>query len=64
MNNIDWDEALVNAAISAMQGVQEGKFGAVENFTPELLAKQSVVIAKALIKELKKEISDSNIINE
>ena len=64
MNNIDWDQVLVNAALSAMQGVQESKLGTVENFTPELLAKQSVMIAKALVKELKSEIGENEVITD
>ena len=53
---IDWEEIRINAAISAMQGVLEsGKLGQILEVTPEIVAKQSVRMADALIEELKKE---------
>lgn len=53
---IDWDEVRINAAISAMQGVLEsGKLGMVLEAAPEVVAKQAVRLADALIEELNKE---------
>ena len=53
---IDWEQVRIDAAISAMQGVLEsGKLGMVLEATPEVVAKQSVRLADALIKELKEE---------
>ena len=52
-----WLQTLVNASISAMQGIQEsGKAGLISDMIPEELAKISVKIGKALVKELKAEI--------
>lgn len=54
MIEIDFDKYRVEAAISAMQGILEsGKLGEFLELSPELVAKQSVRIADALIKELK-----------
>lgn len=53
---IDWEQVRVDAAISAMQGVLEsGKLGMVLEAAPEVVAKQAVKLADALIKELKGE---------
>lgn len=53
---IDWDEVRINAAISAMQGVLEsGKLGMVLEAAPEVVARQAVRLANALIEELNKE---------
>ena len=53
---IDWEQVRIDAAISAMQGVLEsGKLGMVLEVAPEVVAKQSVRMADALIKELKGE---------
>ena len=53
---INWEQTRVDAAISAMQGVLEsGKLGMVLEVAPEVVAKQSVRLADALIKELKGE---------
>ena len=53
----DWDDVLIQASISAMQGIQEsGKVGLISDFAPDVLAKKSVAIGKALVKELKKAI--------
>ena len=53
---IDWEEVRLDAAISAMQGVLEsGKLGMVLEAAPEVVAKQAVRLADALIKELKGE---------
>ena len=54
---IDWDKVLIEAAIAAMQGIQEsGKIGLAADIVPEKLAQLSVKIAKCLVEELKKEI--------
>lgn len=54
---INWDEVLIEAAIAAMQGVQEsGKVGIAADVMPEKLAELSVRIARCLVKELRKEI--------
>ena len=53
---IDWEQIRIDAAISAMQGVLEsGKLGMVLEATPEVVAKQAVRLADALIEELNKE---------
>lgn len=50
---IDWEQVRVDAAISAMQGVLEsGKLGMVLEAAPEVVARQSVKLADALIEEL------------
>jgi len=52
----DWEQVRIDAAISAMQGVLEsGKLGMVLEVAPEVVAKQSVRMADALIEELKGE---------
>ena len=52
----NWEQVRVDAAISAMQGVLEsGKLGMVLEAVPEVVAKQAVRLADALIKELKGE---------
>lgn len=43
---IDWEQARIDAAISAMQGVLEA--------APDVVARQSVKLADALVEELKK----------
>ncbi len=54
---IDWDKVLIEAAIAAMQGIQEsGKIGLAADIVPEKLAQLSVKIAKCLVEELRKEI--------
>lgn len=51
---IDWEQVRIDAAISAMQGVLEsGKLGMVLEVVPEVVAKQSVKLADALVEELK-----------
>ena len=51
---IDWEQVRIDAAISAMQGVLEsGKLGELLEITPEIVAKQSVRMADALIEKLK-----------
>lgn len=53
---IDWEQVRADAAISAMQGVLEsGKLGMVLEAAPEVVARQAVKLADALIKELKEE---------
>ena len=55
---IDWNNVLIEASIAAMQGIQEsGKLGLAADILPEKLAESSVKIAKCLVNELKKEIS-------
>ena len=54
---IDWDNVFIEAAIAAMQGIQEsGKFGIAADVMPEKLADISVKIARCLVSRLKKEI--------
>lgn len=51
---IDWEQVRINAAISAIQGVMEsGKLGMVLELDPDILAKQAVRVADALVNELK-----------
>ena len=53
---IDWEQVRIDAAISAMQGVLEsGKLGMVLEAAPEVVARQAVKLADALIEELKGE---------
>ena len=57
---IDWEQIRINAAISAMQGVLEsGKLGMVLEVTPDVVARQSVKLADALVEELKKSATDT-----
>ena len=59
---IDWEQVRVDAAISAMQGVLEsGKLGMVLEVAPEVVARQSVKLANALVEEMKKSATDSGI---
>lgn len=52
---IDWEQVRIDAAISAMQGVLEsGKLGMVLEAAPEVVARQAVRLADALIEELNK----------
>ena len=56
---IDWEQVRVDAAISAMQGVLEsGKLGEILESAPELVARQAVRIADALVEGLKKNGDD------
>lgn len=58
---INWEQARVDAAISAMQGVLEsGKLGELLEIVPEVVARQSVKLADALIKELKEKYGKDN----
>lgn len=58
---IDWEQVRVDAAISAMQGVLEsGKLGMVLEVAPDVVARQSVKLADALVEELKKSVTDAN----
>lgn len=51
---IDWNKVKIDAAISAMQGVLEsGKLGDLMELAPELVAKQSIRMADALVNELR-----------
>lgn len=51
---VDWEQVRINAAISAIQGVMEsGKLGIVLEIDPDILAKQAVRVADALVNELK-----------
>ena len=53
---VDWEQVRIDAAISAMQGVLEsGKLGMVLEAAPEVVARQAVRLADALIEELKGE---------
>lgn len=61
MERIDWNQVLVDAAISAMQGIQEsGKLGMAMDVMPDALAEASVKIAKSLVRELKKATGYNN----
>ena len=52
---IDWEKVRVDAALSVVQGILEsGKVGELLEMAPEVVAKQSVKIADALVNELKK----------
>ena len=56
---IDWNKVKINAAISTIQGIMEsGKLGMVLEADPQIMAKQAVRVANALVEELKKEIHD------
>ena len=58
---IDWEQIRINAAISAMQGVLEsGKLGMVLEAAPDVVARQSVKLADALVEELKKSTEDTD----
>ena len=60
-NMIDWEQIRINAAISAMQGVLEsGKLGMVLEAAPDVVARQSVKLADALVEELKKSTEDTD----
>ena len=53
---VDWEQVRVDAAISAMQGVLEsGKLGEILEVAPDMVAKQAVRMADALIEKLKEE---------
>ena len=53
---IDWEQVRVDAAISAMQGVLEsGKLGELLEVAPDVVARQAVRLADALIEKLKGE---------
>lgn len=57
---IDWEQVRIEAAISAMQGVLEsGKLGMVLEAAPDVVARQSVKLADALVDELKKSATDT-----
>lgn len=58
---IDWEQIRINAAISAMQGVLEsGKLGMILEVAPDVVARQSVKLADALVDELKKSAKDTD----
>jgi hypothetical protein len=58
---INWELVRVDAAISAMQGVLEsGKLGMVLEAAPDVVARQSVKLADALVEELKKSATDTD----
>ena len=51
---IDWEQVRIQAAISALQGVQEsGKLGWAIEALPETAAELAVKMADALVKKLK-----------
>ena len=59
---IDWEQVRIQAAISAMQGIQEsGKFGEVMELLPEKVADLAVRMADALVKKLKETRKTSRI---
>jgi hypothetical protein len=54
MTERDWGQVRIDAAISAIQGVMEsGKLGMLLEIDPQLIARQAVRVADALIEELK-----------
>lgn len=56
-SEIDWNQVLINASISALQGIQEtSKIGLVADALPDLLADRSVKIGKAMVERLKREM--------
>lgn len=58
---IDWEQVRIEAAISAMQGVLEsGKLGEILEAAPDVVARQSVKLADALVEELKKIAKDTD----
>lgn len=59
---IDWEQVRIQAAISAMQGIQEsGKFGEMMELLPEKVADMAVGMADALVRKLKKTRKPSRI---
>lgn len=53
---IDWEQVRINAAINALEGiVSNGKLGEFLEVAPNMVAKQCVRLADALVKELKNE---------
>ena len=53
---IDWEQVRINAAINALEGlVSNGKLGELLEVAPNMVAKQCVRLADALVKELKNE---------
>ena len=58
---IDWEQVRIEAAIGAMQGVLEsGKLGMVLEAAPDVVARQSVKLADALVEELKNCAKDAD----
>lgn len=58
--NMTADEKRFTAAVNAMQGILEsGTFGTALEAAPKIVAKLSVRMADALLKELKKEEEDA-----
>ena len=49
-----WEEVRVQAAVAALQGVLEAKWGVDTEFTPELAADESLRLADALVEKLRK----------
>ena len=61
LDMVDWEQVRIDAAISAMQGVLEsGKLGMVLEAAPDVVARQSVKLADALVEELKKSATDAD----
>ena len=57
---IDWNNVLIQASIAAMQGIQEsGTLGLVSDVMPDELAKMSVRIGEAMVRELKSRTGDN-----
>lgn len=57
-----WNNVLVQAAIAAMQGIQESghMVGIAADVLPNELAELSIKIAKCLVEKLKIEVSKNN----
>lgn len=58
MSNDDLNNFRMQAALYAMQGIQESNnyLGSIADFTPKLLAARSFEIADAMLEELKKRV--------
>ena len=60
-----WDEVKANAAISALQSVLEsGTIGEILELSPEIVAKQSVRLANALVAELQRNKDNKSLEEE
>jgi hypothetical protein len=60
-----WEDVKVNAAISALQGVLEsGTIGEILELSPEIVAKQSVRLANALVAELQRNKDNKSLEEE
>lgn len=59
---IDWEQVRIQAAIAAMQGIQEsGKIGEALELDPGLVSEMAVRLADALVKRLKETAPRKNL---